>query len=469
VKAVRQSSARLPVAFTALVCLALTQRAAPAAVQSAPAWSADVDAAVTEWLAHTRAPSASIAIVAQGQIALVRTYGFARLTPPVIATPSSRYAIDSVSKEFTAAAVLLLSQAGKLSLDDPVRKWYPNIGAAANVTLRQLLTHTSGIRDFWPQDFVTPEMMHSTTTAAIIKEWVQRPLDFTPGTQWQYSNSGYVLAAAIVEKVSGEKLFPFLERHIFAPLGMMRVADYDAGPLTEHGASGYTRYGLAPPHPAPREGDGWLFGAAELAMAPSYLARWDLSLINRSFLSPSSYATAFERVRLADGTRRDYGLGLDIEQRDGRLRIGHGGAGSGFLAANRIWPDEKIAIVVLTNNDWASPDDLVDRLAFLVLPPTPEELRARNVFAGFQQGRVDRSAFTAVGNSYLTAAVLADLKASLGPLGAARLIALSHESKRGGMVTRVWKILCRDARLEVIERGYPDGKLDEFIVGARLD
>jgi D-alanyl-D-alanine carboxypeptidase len=146
------------------------------------------------------------------------------------------------------------------------------------------------------------------------------------------------------------------------------------------------------------------------------------------------------------------------------LRIGHDGAGSGFLAANRIWPDEKAAIVVLTNNDWADPDDLVNRIAFLVLVPNPQEARARSVFAQFQNGTIDRALFTESGNSLLTAQALADLKASLGPLGPARLIELESESKRGGMITRRWKILCRAVRLQALERGYPDGKLEEFLV-----
>jgi CubicO group peptidase (beta-lactamase class C family) len=148
------------------------------------------------------------------------------LNPKVPSTGATRYAIDSVSKEFTAAAVLLLAEQGKLSLDDPLAKWFPELRAAAAVTLRQLLTHTSGIRDYWPQDFLTPEMTRPTTPAAIIDEWAQRPLDFEPGTDWQYSNTGYVLAGAVVEKVSGQPLFEFLNRFVFGPLHMTQVTEY---------------------------------------------------------------------------------------------------------------------------------------------------------------------------------------------------------------------------------------------------
>jgi hypothetical protein len=172
---------------------------------------------------------------------------------------------------------------------------------------------------------------------------------------------------------------------------------------------------------------------------------------------------------LKNGTSTSYGLGLDIEQVNGRLRLGHSGGGSGFLAENRLWPNEDAAIVVLSNNDWASPADLADRLAFLVLPPTAAEQRVRTVFEALQHGTLDRALFTDVGNAYWTPAVLADMKSSLVPLGPMRLLELQHESRRGGLLNRRWKVLCAHARLEVIERGQPGGKLEEFFVSKRED
>jgi D-alanyl-D-alanine carboxypeptidase len=449
--------------------LLLLGSAAAAAAELDRGRAADIDAVVGEWLAASHAPSVSVAIVEAGALAYAKAYGSAHLEPARLATTETRYAIDSVSKEFTAAAALILEQEGRLSLADPAQKWLPGLGPAGKATVRQLLTHTSGVRDFWPQDFVTPEMTQPTGVAAILDEWVKRPLDFAPNTDWQYSNTGYVVAGAIVEKVSGEKLFEFERRHIFEPLHMSHVADDDAGPLTPEDAVGYTRYGLGPARPAPKEGVGWRFAAAALAMQPSELALWDISLMDRSLLKPSSYQQEFSEAVLKDGTKTHYALGLDVARVRARLLIGHDGAGSGFLALNRIWPEERMAIVVLTNNDWASPSDLADRIEFLTLPPRPEEARARSVLAGLQRGTIDRGLFTDVGNSYFTPAVLADLRASLGPLGPARLIELEHESRRGGMITRRWKILCKDARLEAIERGFPDGKLEQFLVSARND
>lgn len=423
-----------------------------------------IDATVQDWLATSGAPSASIAVIQNGALTYAQAYGKAQLSPATAATPSTRYAVDSISKEFTAAAVLLLVQQGKLSLDDRVEKWFPDLGDASRVTVRQLLNHTSGIRDFWPQDFVPPEMLRPTSEAAIMQEWARRPLDFEAGTQWQYSNTGYVVAAAIVEKVCGARLMDFLQQNIFEPLKMEHVTEDDTHPLSAGDAVPYTRQGLGPARHAPKEGPGWLFGAGALAMTPSELALWDISLMNRSLLAPASYEAMLEPVILKDGTKKDYGLGLDIQKTQGRTRIGHDGAGSGFLSAHRIWPDEKTAIIAVTNNDWATPDDLVNRIAFIVLPPSAAEARARAVFSQYQQGAIDRSLFTDNGNSFLTAQALSDLKVSLGPLGSPVLIELQRESNRGGMVTRIWKILCHSKRLLAIERGYPNGKLEQFLV-----
>jgi D-alanyl-D-alanine carboxypeptidase len=467
------SSSTAPVLHTAWAALLWLSASLVPAAAASTVDAATVDRVVAEWLASTGAPSASIAIVQDDRLTYAQAYGDARLNPTVPSTAATRYAIDSVSKEFTAAAVLLLAEQGKLSLDDPIAKWFPELRAAAAVTLRQLLTHTSGLRDYWPQDFLTLEMARPTTPAAIIDEWVQRPLDFEPGTDWQYSNTGYVLAGAVVEKVSGQTLFKFLSRYVFAPLHMTQVAEYSptgaAMRLTAGDAAGYTRYGLGPVVPAPKEASGWLFGAANLAMRPSDLALWDLSLMDRSLLKAESYTTEFEPVVLKSGRTQPYALGLDVESVQGRLRIGHAGGGSGFLADNRMWPRDRTAIVVLTNDDWADPADLTDRLAFIVLAPTPEEARVRQLFQAFQDGKVDRGLFSAVGNFYLTATVLADMQSSLSPLGPARLIELERETRRGGMTTRRWKILCPGARLEAIERSHPDGKMDEFMIAKKND
>ncbi|MGI4744809.1 MAG: serine hydrolase domain-containing protein [Janthinobacterium lividum] len=425
-----------------------------------------IDDSVGEWLTRTGAPSVSIAVVTDGAVGYVHAYGNARVDPPRPATTRTRYAIDSVSKEFAASAVLLLQQDGKLSLDDTVGKYFPRLSGADTVTIRQLLSHTAGYRDYWPQDFVPPEMSHPIGLDALLAEWASRPLDFPPGTDWQYSNTGYVVAGAIVQKVSGQALTDFLQARIFGPLHMMRVTEDDTAPLQPADAGAYTRYGLGPVRPAAKEAAGWLFAASELAMDPGTLALWDISLMDRSLLKAQSYDALTTAVKLKSGKDTGYGLGLEVASQHGRRELSHDGAGSGFLAANALWPEDKVAVIALTNNDWASPAEVVDRVAFVMLKPDTAEARARDVFLGFQHGTVDRGIFTDNANAYLSQAVLADQKTGLGRLGALRLFKLKRESMRGGMQTRIWTITTATRTLTAVERSFPGGKIEQFMIAA---
>ena len=187
--------------------IARAQAAAPPVSTPAPALSADlvssIDRTVEDVLRKTGAPSASIAIVQDGRIALAKAYGLARLDSALPASPAMRYSIGSISKQFTATAILLLAQEGKLRLDDPVARWFPELTRANDVTLRHLLSMTSGYSDYWPQDYVMPPMLQDVTAAQIMRDWAQKPLDFAPGSEWQYSNTNYVIAGAIVEKLTG--------------------------------------------------------------------------------------------------------------------------------------------------------------------------------------------------------------------------------------------------------------------------
>src|SRR5271168_4125334 len=205
-----------------LVLLAL----APAVRAELPPDSkARIDAAVNQVLSSTRVPSASIAVVKDGRIAYLQAYGLARLTPPMEATPQMQYPIGSISKQFTAAAVLLLAQEHKLTLDDPVSKYLPDLARANEVTIRMVLSHTSGYQDYWPEDYVMTSMMVPTNAQHILDVWGKRSLDFDPGTQWQYSNTNYVIAGRIVEQVSGTPLWTLLGKRVFTPLEMKSITD----------------------------------------------------------------------------------------------------------------------------------------------------------------------------------------------------------------------------------------------------
>jgi D-alanyl-D-alanine carboxypeptidase len=231
-----------------------------------------IDGTVAQVLTRSGVPSASVAVVKDGRIVFAQAYGLSRIDPARAATPQMRYAIGSISKQFTAAAVLLLAEEGKLSLGDKVGKWLPTLTRASEATLRQLLSMTAGYEDDWPQDYMLPQMSEPVKPAQILELWAQKPLDFEPGTKWQYSNTNYVAAGLIVEKVSGMGLMEFLHKRILDPLHMSSVYDVDRAALPDEDAQRYLRYGLGPPRPAPKEAAGWIYAMGELAMTAHDLA-----------------------------------------------------------------------------------------------------------------------------------------------------------------------------------------------------
>ncbi|MGA7030574.1 MAG: serine hydrolase domain-containing protein, partial [Candidatus Acidiferrales bacterium] len=325
----------------------LTNAHAQSKAQLSPEMQHKIDQIAADALAKTGVPSASVAVVKDGQIAYLRAYGNARLDSQTPATPQMRYSIGSVSKQFTAASILLLQERGKLSLDDKVAKFLPELTRANDVTIRELLSHTSGYQDYWPQDYVMPEMLQPTTAQRILDMWARKPLDFEPGTKWQYSNTNYVIAGLIVEKASGEPLLQFLQQEIFAPLQMKSVADTDKAKLGDTDPGGYMRYALGPLRAAPKEGSGWLFAAGELAMPAEDLAKWDISIINQKLLKPASYREFETEVVLANGLGTRYGLGVDVSLQSGHRTLSHSGEVSGFTSENDVFPDDRAAVVVL--------------------------------------------------------------------------------------------------------------------------
>jgi D-alanyl-D-alanine carboxypeptidase len=447
--------------------------AAPAAqTQStlAPDMRAKVDRVAREVLAEPGAPpSASLAIVKDGLLAYVQAYGNARIDPPAPARPDMRYSVGSISKQFTATALLWAAEQGKLSVEDPVSRFLPGLTRAGEITIRHLLSHTSGYQDYWPQDYVFPLMREPTTAAGILERWARRPLDFEPGAEYQYSNTGYVAAGAIFEKATGIPLMQFLKKNIFAPLGMKSVMDIDQDRLTESDAVGYMRYALGPLRPSPKEGKGWLFAAGELAMTAQDLAIWDISLMEQRILKPASYKDLETPVRLNSGMTANYALGLTVRSRDGRRILSHGGEVSGFCAENVVFPEERVAIAVLVNQISTDAASAIARKISPLLLASRAETggarrleQARAIFASLQQGKIDRSLLTQNCNSYFTDQALGDFASSLGPLGAPQDFSELEHDSRGGMVGRTFQV--RFAGREVLIRTYelPDGKWEQF-------
>jgi CubicO group peptidase (beta-lactamase class C family) len=463
---------RTPLVFVASLIIATPVLCADAQTSLSPAMRASIDSIARDVLTKSGAPSISLAVVKDGQVAYANAYGNARLSPQLRASPTMHYSIGSVSKQITATAVLLLAEQHKLSLDDKVGRWLPNLTRANEVTIRQILSMTSGYQDYWPQDYVMPPMLLPTTATAIVNEWARKPLDFEPGTKWQYSNTNYVIAGLIVEKAAGMPLVEYLRKNIFTPLRMESVVITDDGALGPTDPERYERYGLGPPRVAPKEGRGWMFAAGELAMTASDLARWDISVMKQSILTPASYHAQQTTVLLKDGRSTGYGFGVDVGQFQGHRLIAHDGEVSGFCTQNSIYPDDGIAIVVFANlfaTDAQS--EVSSRIAALMFASTDAETahaaaQARTIFAGLQKGTVDRSMFSSNANAYFSDVALADFASSLAPCGTITDVAELRHSLRGGMTYRAFHVECGKQGYAVSAFVLPDGKWEQFIVTA---
>ena len=459
--------------FRSLAVAATLLFAAPVAAQDLTAAErAQVDKIVKTQLAATGTPSASIAVVRGGRIVFAQAYGKASETMPV-ASPTLPYQIASISKQFAGAAVLLLAEEGKLSLDDVVSKYIPGITEGDHITIRQLLSHTSGLQDYWPQDYSFKAMATPVTPQGIVDRWAKKPLDFVPGTQWQYSNTGYVIAGMIVEKVAGEPLLAFLQRRIFKPLDMTAYdQDLAIGP---NFPQGYGRHALGPLRVEPPAANGWLFAAGELSMSASDLAKWDIARIDRTILSPADWQTQETPIRLSDGSNSRYGLGVFIGAQDGRKMIEHSGEAVGFISENLVFPDDKAAFVVLTNT-WSAgaASDIATKLSKALLPPAPANAadlaagtRARALFDLLRAGQIERAELTDNANFYFTPTAIADFKSSLAPLGTPESFTQAGPVRlRGGFVLRSYRLVYKDKTLILstfLEPG-DHGRFEQFLI-----
>jgi len=457
---------------TAAALLALL--AFPATAQPLTAdQAARVDRLVTTTLADTGVPSVEIAIVRDGRLVLDKAYGKANEGLP--ARPDLPYQIASNSKQFTAMAILLLRDEGKLSLDDRVSKFVPGITEGDRITIRELLSHTSGLQDFWPQDYMFADMTVPTTPQHIVDKWAKKPLDFQPGTRWQYSNTGYVVAGMIVEKLSGQPLLAFLNQRIFGPLGMHPLDQDETN--TPAFPAGYHRFALGPVRVATPPARGWLYAAGELSMTAADLAKWDIARMDRALVPARDWVEQETPVLRTDGRTNGYGLGVYNRYQRERHVIDHGGEAVGFLTQNTVYPDTKDAIIVFTNADFSgATDTLTSGIEKIVLDNPEPALTTesdrladvRAVYDALASGRLDRSKFTANLNYYFTPTTLGDYRSSLAPLGPPSSITINRAPRlRGGFVNRNYTIHYANGKeltLVTYAEGGANGRWEQFMI-----
>jgi CubicO group peptidase (beta-lactamase class C family) len=309
-----------------------------------------IDALAKDVLASGGAPGFAIAVVRDGAIVYAKGFGMRDVDARLPITPETPFAIGSISKQFTAAAVLALAQDGKLTLDDRLAKYEPHFPNAAAITVRQLLNQTSGLHNY-PDLSEHPWPLRGTIeTRKIVDILATDKADFASGSRWAYSNANYAALTAIVEQVSGEPMGPFLSKRFFGPLGMVRSGfGYDAQ-MRPGTALAYQK--TKAPFERQEEISVDLFSGAGAVYADvSGIARWDGALLTGKVLTEDARAELFSRGKLADGTPVDYGMGFVVAKLDGHREVWHNGLapGAGGYCYNALFPDDGLAIVVLSN------------------------------------------------------------------------------------------------------------------------
>ena len=345
--------------------------ASSAAAMPTSATAAAIDRVAGEAIKE-RVAAGAVVGVADGDTLFVRGYGFADLENRVPVTERTVFRIGSVTKQFTTAALLLLQERGKLSLDDTLDRYFPTFPRGGEVTLRQLATHTSGIHNYTADGFFREAARQDRPTDAMV-DYIARqekPFDFEPGTAWNYSNSGYVLLGAVIEKVAGVPYSVFLDQNILGPLALKDTAVDDLAEIVPGRAHGYEADKEAPAGFVNTSFLSMSAAAAAGAMrsTPADMLAWHRALFGGKLLKPESLAAMTEPARLKDGRLTsagrlpgrqatppsDYALGLTVAREEGRRMIGHGGSINGFNATLHTYPDEGVTIVLLTNTSGAA-------------------------------------------------------------------------------------------------------------------
>ena len=349
--------------FVALVSILSGARAAGTS-QDAPA---RVDALFSRW--DTATPGCSVAVSREGAVILERGYGMANLEYGARITPATRFHVASISKQFTAAAIVLLAQEGRISLDDPVRKYVPELADFGEpITIRHLVHHVSGLRDQWAvldasgwrysQDLITDDDVMRVVSR-------QRKLNFPPGTRESYSNTGYTLLAQIVRRVSGKTLRQFTQERLFVPLGMTSTHFRDDFSAVEpQFAYGYSLDG-AEARTSVTNFD--TTGATSLITTAQDLLKWEENFHHARVGGRSFIEQMLEQGRLRDGKRISYAFGLVHGNHRGLRTVSHSGGDAGYAAHLLRFPDQRLSVAVLCNSSDAGPVELAEKVAEVYL------------------------------------------------------------------------------------------------------
>jgi CubicO group peptidase (beta-lactamase class C family) len=421
-----------------------------------------------------KVPGVALAIIRRGEVALVKGYGEANVEHHVPVTADTIFQTGSVGKQFTAAAIMTLVDEGRISLDDSVTKYWPEVGKWWHpVTVGHLLTHTSGMGNFEPGTQLDLRKDYTDDDFARLA-FALKP-EFAPGSRWSYSNPGYVLLGCLIGKVTGRPYGELLRDRVFNPLGMKTARVVSEADIVPHRAAGYhladgglkNQDWCSPSVNA--TADGGLYVTARDMIA------WDRGIRAKAVLKPESWEKVFTPVRLRSGKTYPYGFGWFVDEERGQLRHHHGGAWQGFKTYISRYLGDDFTVILLTNLGDAEPDVFTDAIAAVLDPrlgrperplADPEPAVARRVralLARARAGTLTTQDFVVVPGGYFP--MLATFHEQLlAPLGQPESLQLVERHERGDDRWYRWRAAFKGETLEVTLSLTPDDKISWFHV-----
>ena len=419
-----------------------------------------VDEYIQKQMANQHIPGVAVAVVKDGRPVLLKGYGQANAELGVQVTENTVFQLASVTKQFTATGIMMLVEEGKLSLDDKLPKFFDKLPAAwSNVTVRQLLNHTSGIKSYTELPSFAKTLRQDFSKEAIIKMAADAPVDFAPGEKYGYNNTGYYLLGMMIEKVSGKEYGAFLNERIFQPLGMASTRLNDLREVINLRATGYVweggklRHGeyVSPTQP---------FSAGALISTVTDLAKWDAALYTEKLLKRASLEQMWTPEKLNDGKPLTYGYGWNVEVYRTRKRVSHGGGIYGFSAFISRFVDDKLTVIVLSNLEGGSAARLADGIAEFYLPALAEnapkaitdsdpKLTAflKEVVTSIAKGESKLEWFTPEAQAFLFPDRIRQGKEIMGSRGPLTSFELQEESIENGVRRRTYKAVFGDFAL----------------------
>jgi CubicO group peptidase (beta-lactamase class C family) len=436
-----------------------------------------IDAFVRSEMARQGIPGAAVAVVRKGEVIKARGYGEANVEHRVPVKPETLFQSGSLGKMFTAAAVMLLAEEGRVGLDDSVRRHLPDAPPSWEaITIRHLLTHTSGIPDYTPG---TIDFRRDYSDGELRRIAYALKPEFRPGSRWSYSNTAYDLLGLIVGRVSGRFYGDLLQERVFGPLGMKTAQVISEEKIVPNRAAGYR---LAEGELRNQE---WVApGLNTLASGSLYLSildwiAWERGVRSGAILKPESWEEVYEPVRLNSGRTYPYGFGWSLEDIAGRRVREHGGSWQGFQTRLRRYLDEDLTIVVLANLAQARTEPLVDGIAAIVDPalaclePTPlpdaeprVTERLRKLLAAAAAGTLSPEEIAYAGAGFFPDAA-SEYREMLRGLGEPRALTLFERRELGDDLVFKYEAAYADRRFDVRLGLAPDGKVSELEISPR--